>query len=427
MAESFEHVLSQEDMIYLQQLPEVQLAKETLHRQDIVYFSVQITDGIREAMQRIGLDLSNVQTVPLRWIKGDTAPHVDVGPTAFAKTYLVYLNNSAGSLIVDSKEYPIRENAGYAFDEGLHHETIHTGSEPRLLLGPMNEFGCRVGVPYGIHYYNNQADALSATNEIAYGSYSVGEIITGSIGGITAWTIASNSDPGSTGNVMNGDLLYNPYEGIFLYYLYPSSVPCFLAGTRIKTASGYKAVETLESGDKVVTADGRQVAVRMFSVEIPVTNADTAPYCISAGALGPNYPERDLYLTGYHAIKDGRGVWQMPRDLAATNPGIAQDPIGGVASYYHVECPAYFRDDLVVENMVAESFGNKQTKRSPYIWKSLIRGYIRVNPHERKQWWVSITADVKEEKKEKGQKQQPIQRAHAPDRTSWWRSKSSAM
>ena len=30
----------------------------------------------------------------MRWIKGDTSPHIDNSPSAFDKTYLVYLNNS---------------------------------------------------------------------------------------------------------------------------------------------------------------------------------------------------------------------------------------------------------------------------------------------------------------------------------------------
>jgi hypothetical protein len=38
----------------------------------------------------------------MRWIKGDTAPHIDVGQSTFTNTYLLYLNDSIGELIIDS-------------------------------------------------------------------------------------------------------------------------------------------------------------------------------------------------------------------------------------------------------------------------------------------------------------------------------------
>jgi hypothetical protein len=420
MTSTFTNVFSQEDIEYLQQLPEVLRAKSDLINRNVVYFSVQVTDSIREAMRHVGLDLSQVQSVPMRWIKGDTAPHVDVGATAFDKTFLVYLNNSAGSLVIDSAEYPIRENAGYVFHEGLNHQTIHTGSEPRLLLGPMNEHGCRVGGPTDtIHYYANQADADNQTNEIAAGpsfNYVVGNIDTGSIGTITQWIIATNSDGPSTGSCSNGDELIG--GELYYYNLYPASVPCFLAGTRIQTPSGYKAIETLNSGDKVRTADGRAVPIKVYTTKV-VTNAITAPYRICAGSLGANYPVRDLYITGYHAIKDARGVWQMPKELA----NITQCSVGESVTYYHIACPSYFKDDLIAEGMVVESFGFGSLKKSPYLWKANIGGYIRKNPADRSHWWMSEKSDPRPEPEE--QKEKPIQEKKS-DRTSWWRSKSSA-
>jgi hypothetical protein len=86
----------------------------------------------------------------MRWIKGDTSPHIDTvanfqGVPNFQNTYLVYLNDSPGKLIVDSNSYPIKANSGFVFNEGLAHETKYTENVPRLLLGPMNEFAESVG------------------------------------------------------------------------------------------------------------------------------------------------------------------------------------------------------------------------------------------------------------------------------------------
>jgi hypothetical protein len=148
MASIHTNVLSEEELYYLNTLPEVLAAKATLDSRASgkVYFSVAINDSIRGTLQsRFGLDLSTRSTIPMRWIKGDTAPHIDTGASKFQHTYLVYLNNSPGELIVDSQSYPIEANAGFVFHEGLSHETRATEDVPRLLLGPMNEMAEPVG------------------------------------------------------------------------------------------------------------------------------------------------------------------------------------------------------------------------------------------------------------------------------------------
>jgi hypothetical protein len=72
---------------------------------------------------------------------------VDKGRANFEQTYLMYLTDSPGELMVDGVSYPIRKGCGYTFSEGLSHQTVGTGSEPRLLLGPMSEAGIPVGGP----------------------------------------------------------------------------------------------------------------------------------------------------------------------------------------------------------------------------------------------------------------------------------------
>jgi hypothetical protein len=373
MTSTFTNVFSQEDLVYLQQLPEVLRAKNDLLNTNVVYFTVQITDSIREAMQHVGLDLSNVQSVPMRWIKGDTAPHVDVGATAFDKTFLVYLNNNAGSLIIDRAEYPIRENAGYVFNEGLNHKTIHTGLEPRLLLGPMNERGCTVGAQY-VYYYNSEMDASGQINVITTSdSYTVQNV-----NGITSWIIASNSTGTTTGTVTAGTILNSDVPNS-RYNLYPLSgpgpVPCFLAGTRILTPMGYKRIEEIESGEQILTSDRRAVKANVYSFSTETTT-ENAPYCIPAGTLGNHSPSRDLHLTGNHAIKDSNGVWQIPKYLAQKNPEIQQHSVGTIVTYYHLECPNYMKDNLIAEGVTAESLNTK----GKVIWKRTNAGYVRMNP-----------------------------------------------
>jgi hypothetical protein len=150
----FSNLFSPEDIEYLTQHPETIKAREDLEHSYKVRFSVPLTPSIRAALKyNLNLDLSNVDSVPMRWILGDTSPHKDAGPTEFEKTYLVYLTNSQGEFIIDNASYSITENTAFVFSEGLLHKTQSTGEEPRLLLGPMNEFGDPVGAT--IAYYTN--------------------------------------------------------------------------------------------------------------------------------------------------------------------------------------------------------------------------------------------------------------------------------
>jgi len=163
--------LSDIDVDFILNLPEVVKAKESIDKQmsGSVYFSIGLTPSMRKTLyENLHLDFSNIDTVPMRWIKGDTRPHIDKGTHSFDTTYLAYLTDSPGNLIVGGDSYPIAKGCGYVFDENVSHETIGTGSAPRLLLGPMSERGFAVGV------ITTTIDANGETETI-YFRYSAGE------------------------------------------------------------------------------------------------------------------------------------------------------------------------------------------------------------------------------------------------------------
>jgi len=139
--------LSEEDISYILTLPEVLEAKKNIDSKinGSVYFSVNITSSIKKTIiDKFGLTLD---TVPMRWIKGDIMPHIDTSSKKFEKTHLVYLTDSQGEFLLENNSYPITKGNAFVFNEGLRHETINTGLEPRLLLGPMSEEGLAVGAP----------------------------------------------------------------------------------------------------------------------------------------------------------------------------------------------------------------------------------------------------------------------------------------
>lgn len=148
------NVLTPSYIDYILNLPQVLNARSNINNKTSgsVYFTITLTDDIKTILyEKLGLDLSNVKSVPMRWIKGDTMPHIDTGASSFDNTYLMYLTNSSGELVLDTSSYPIVQGDAFIFNEGINHETINTGLEPRLLLGPMSEEGFAVGYAPGIY------------------------------------------------------------------------------------------------------------------------------------------------------------------------------------------------------------------------------------------------------------------------------------
>ena len=90
MTSTYTNVLSSEELEYLNNLPEVLVAKASVDSRasGMVYFSVAVTEPIRATLQsRFGLQISVGASIPMRWIKGDTASHIDIGRSSFQNTY----------------------------------------------------------------------------------------------------------------------------------------------------------------------------------------------------------------------------------------------------------------------------------------------------------------------------------------------------
>jgi len=292
----------------LLELPEVAAAKAKLtDGPNSVFFSIFIPEPIKNVLaEKFNLNLINVRELPIRWVQGNTPPHMDSGVSVFINTYLVYLTGASGDLILDNVSYPITNNKGFIFSEGVEHSTINTGSEPRLILGPMSERANPVGFT-PITYYPSEVDALANTNSIGYSSsYTVGDLSPGPSGSYTHWRIASNSTGSSPTNVIyqNG----TPLNSDAYYFLYPTT-PCFLTGTKILTlvdgVEVYRPIETLEKGDLVKTSKSGYKKVEVLGsseLENPwhTDRIENRLYLCSP----VNYSEltEDLYITGCHSI-----------------------------------------------------------------------------------------------------------------------------
>jgi len=308
MSSVFSDIFSTEELNYLLQLPEVAAARARLGSSGKIYFSIPLSQAIRAALQtRFGLDLSAVSEIPMRWIKGDTGAHIDRGSTSFENTYLVYVNDSEGEFILGTDSYPISANTGFMFSEGTLHKTQNTGTEPRLLLGPMNEFAGLVGA--NITYFTNYADAIAATNSIAYQSsanWVLGNIDGGSIGMYTQWRVASGN-PAATGVYANGYDLSTLF-GNAGFNVYPATV-CFKEGTQIlclvDEKETYVPIETMRAGTLVKTSLNGYKEVELIGKNGIVNPAGNERIENRLYKLSPSqYSElhEDLFITGGHSI-----------------------------------------------------------------------------------------------------------------------------
>jgi hypothetical protein len=287
------NVFSSSEIAELLNHPNVITNREKLSTsQTVVKFAITLPSLIKTKLENsLSIDLSKVSTIPMRWISGDTLPHIDKGETHFNTTYLIYLTDSVGSLIVDGTNYPIVAGDAHIFSEGLEHSTINTGTNMRLMIGPMSESG--FGVGGGISYFGNQNDAQNYSNVIEVdGSYTVK-----TVNGISSWTISSSSNSGSPNggpyNVGN-TLIPGPQ-----YYLYPYGAPisntCFPANTPITTDQGVVPIEQINPLKHTIRNK------KIIAITQTVTNDDYL-VCFEKNAISNNIPCEKTIVSKNHLI-----------------------------------------------------------------------------------------------------------------------------
>ena len=239
-------------------------------------------------------------------------------------------------------------------------------SGPTSILMPFYQLGIQNNRS-GITYLSVPTDATPLQTTPVSFYYNLTDLFNNSD---TFYSTFQDGDPCELVITVNGtpvSLIPHPFNAT-TFGLPPDNAPCFPKGTRILTQSGYKAVETLAQGDLVQTADGRQVPAKIYGKHIERTTPLSAPFRVPKGSLGPSQPSHDLLLSPDHAFQLRKGVWMLPKKAALLSDRVEQVAVGEPVTYYHIECPQYLRDNLVVDGVVVESYAGKQLAKSPYSW-----------------------------------------------------------
>ena len=379
------NILSPDEIADILNSAVVKTNQEKLLRQPKVDFSLELSESIKTKLgSALGLDLSQSASLPMRWIKGDTPAHKDKGKEDFSTTYLVYLTDSVGQLIVDGQTYPIAAGNAHIFSEGLEHSTNNTENVERLMIGPMSEAGFHVGVspiPF-VSFTMNTIDDPSGPQGFRY-IYN----IEGGTGFITIFdfppTIPSSSGDyivevfnpvswvvpaGKTFDgwrLMDGEFTNDPLVGTLpnsIYrpgeaydfnsftYLVPNWVDapiapiCFAASTPIETDQGVMPIEKVNPD--LHTIDNKKVVAITKTVSL-----DNYLVCFEKDALGDNVPSERTVVSKEHLIYN-KGKMIKAVDFIGKYKNVHKIKYNGDI-LYNVLLEKY--DKILVNNLICET------------------------------------------------------------------------
>jgi autotransporter passenger strand-loop-strand repeat protein len=143
---------------------------------------------------------------------------------------------------------------------------------------------------------------------------------------------------------------------------------CFYPGTNIATPDGEVAVEALQAGDLVLTANGVKPVRWVGQSHIHTRFADklrSLPVRITAGALGNGLPVRDLLLSPDHAVFIG-GILAHASALVNDVTIFRETQVPEQFTYYHVELETH--ELLLAEGAQAESFVDNVDRMHFHNW-----------------------------------------------------------
>jgi len=126
---------------------------------------------------------------------------------------------------------------------------------------------------------------------------------------------------------------------------------CMLGETMILTPLGEKRIDELKTGDQVVTGDNRIVKIK--SVQKYVNkNRNWRPYLLPKGTFEGKLPNRDLYISKFHAYKI-YGEWrhvECNKNFKYSKKHNEEYEV----TYYNLELPDFHKDTFIANGLEVE-------------------------------------------------------------------------
>ena len=171
---------------------------------------------------------------------------------------------------------------------------------------------------------------------------------------------------------LSGEHALSVDRNLDVFYSKPRPVVCYVKGTLILTKNGWKPIEEIKKGTKVLTKGKIQklkyVDIHAESQFTPVlwaskfkvtaSNNKSYPICIKKDALGENIPFKDLYVSPNHGLLiNGKRVVAKKLINETT---IYQDKTWKEVEYYHLECDKHCA--IFANGALSESYLNEQNR-----------------------------------------------------------------
>jgi hypothetical protein len=174
----------------------------------------------------------------------------------------------------------------------------------------------------------------------------------GTVGYVYVFNITIEDGAANTINNANSNWVWNGgLSQIISANVFPSTPPCLLEGTYIRTPTGEALIEDLKAGDIVLTSRNRES--KIVSLLKTYIESDNSLYVVEKNTLGENLPTEDLFLSGHHLINI-KGKFMHPyhnkSKLIKKCTGLRQ------IRYYHIELENYLTDMLIANGVEVESY-----------------------------------------------------------------------
>ncbi len=272
------------------------------------------------------------------------------------KVTLAASNSFQGGVVVESGTLDLAaENAAgpgqIAFDTTAPDPTLEF-TPANVPLQPIENFSS--GDAIRIDGFIEDAQALDGEDLVLQGAG--GTSVALDLPGITANSYQVTTS--GTGTVVTGS----------------AQVPCFLAGTRLRTPTGEVAVEHLVVGDTLLSTSGLArpivwIGRRSYAALFAAAHPHVTPVLIRRGALADNVPQRDLYVSPLHALYlEGMLI---PAASLINDASILQLPPVAAVTYFHIELATH--DVIFAESAPSESYlddGNRAMFDNAAEWAS---------------------------------------------------------
>jgi len=305
--------------------------------------------------------------------QGNTISGDAIGPVAVSASGTVYCIILSTIYTLDASLQLTAINATTSILDALcmDSNTLYATTSPSGIFtisatGDMSLFssaaaGTSIAVANGIVYVSNganlfEADINNTITIISNGGWKAGALLA----------------------LSSGKLVVADGKGTTLYISSVSNggqhvVPCFLADAPVLTPAGYAAISSLSAGDKVMTGDGRAVAIQNVSHTRIAAGPSVNPYVIPKGLYGSTVR---LLISPDHRVSTANGM------VEARRLGLEQSEMEGEIDYYNLELPSWSQDTMVVAGVVVESLApvRRVTMTLAAFKKALVAQYGELTP-----------------------------------------------